>query len=132
VILDSSAILAILLDEPERSELARMIRRADLVGVGAPTLVETGMVLSSRVGEGAMATLEAWLARTDIATIAFDASHWGVALRAWATYGKGRHPARLNLGDCLAYATAKVARLPLLATGDDFARTDIELVRLGP
>lgn len=129
MILDTSAILAILLDEPERFEFAQAIRLAGVVGVGAPTLVETGMVLSSRLGEGANATLAAWLARSEISTVAFDASHWGVALRAWTAFGKGRHPARLNLGDCMAYATAKVARLPLLAKGDDFAKTDLELVR---
>lgn len=133
MILDSSAIVAIILDEPERSELSGAIKEGGPVGVGAPTLVEAGMVLISRMGDGALATLSEWLARSDVITIEFGAAHWREALRAWDSYGKGRHPARLNLGDCMAYAIAKVAGRPLLAKGTDFAKTDIELAwRPGP
>lgn len=131
MILDSSAIVAIIMDEPERQAFAEAIRSADLVAVGAPTLVEAAMVLIGRTGVASTDAITDVIGASDVAVIEFGSAHWQTAIQAWITYGRGRHPARLNLGDCLAYATAKVARQPLLAKGDDFAKTDIELVPLG-
>lgn len=85
------------------------------------------MVLGVRLGERATATLADFLHEGDVAVVEFGERHWRVATEAFARYGQGRHPARLNYGDCLAYATAKVAGLPLLAKGDDFRQTDLEL-----
>lgn len=132
MIIDSSALVAIILDEPEGSAFAGTLRTADLVGIGAPTLVETAIVLTRRIGADASKALDDVLQASRAVIIDFDAMHWREAVRAWELFGKGRHRARLNMGDCLAYATAKVARRPLLAKGDDFRHTDIELVPLAP
>jgi ribonuclease VapC len=127
VILDSSALLAIALDEPERAALVAKINAADTVAIGAPTLVEAGIVLSSRIGEDAGDLLAALLETVDAVVVEIGPRHWQVAVSAWWRFGKGRHPAGLNFGDCLAYATAVVAAEPLLAKGDDFPKTDIAL-----
>jgi ribonuclease VapC len=127
VILDASALIAIGLDEPERAMLVAKINAADAIAVGAPTLVEAGIVLLARAGEDPSALLIELLAVADAVIVDFGQSHWRVAVSAWGRFGKGRHPAGLNFGDCLAYAVAKVAGEPLLAKGNDFARTDIPL-----
>jgi ribonuclease VapC len=126
VILDSSAIVAILLDEPERTHLLDRIDAADVVGVGAPTLVEAGVVLSARLGRDASTILDRFVATIDAEIVPFTVAHWGEALTAWSRFGRARHPAALNFGDCLAYAVARVAQRPLLAKGHDFPQTDLE------
>lgn len=127
MILDSSALVAIALDEPERPALVDKINAADSVGVGAPALVEAGIVLSSRLGQDATELLAALLETADALVIPFGTHHWQTAVEAWWRFGKGRHAADLNFGDCLAYATASVAGEPLLAKGDDFPKTDLRL-----
>jgi ribonuclease VapC len=127
VILDSSVLVAIALDEPEREALVAKIDAADVVAVAAPTLVEAGIVLSARTGEDASELLAELIAAADAVIIEFGPAHWEEAVSAWWRYGKSRHPASLNLGDCLAYATARVAGQPLLAKGDEFAKTDTRL-----
>jgi ribonuclease VapC len=128
VILDSSAVVAIVLDEPDRKALVARIGGAERVGIGAPTLVEAGIVVSARMGEDAGDVLAGFIAATDAAVIEFDSAHWREAVTAWWRFGKSRHPAGLNFGDCLAYAAARIAGEPLLAKGGDFAQTDIALV----
>lgn len=127
MILDSSALVAIALDEPEREAFVAKINAADTVAVAAPTLAEAGIVLSSRIGEDAGELLAELLAASDAVVIEFGPAHWQEAVSAWWRFGRSRHPAGLNLGDCLAYATARVAEEPLLAKGDDFPQTDIGL-----
>jgi len=127
VILDSSVLVAIALDEPEREALVAKIDAADVVAVAAPTLVEAGIVLSARTGEDASELLAELIAAADAVIVEFGPAHWQEAVSAWWRYGKSRHPASLDLGDCLAYATARVAGQPLLAKGDEFAKTDIRL-----
>jgi ribonuclease VapC len=127
VIVDSSALFAIALDEPQRTELVGNLDAADIVGIGAPTVVEAGIVLSARTGEDATDLLTDLLAAADAVVIEFGEAHVREALQAWWRYGGSRHPAGLNLGDCLAYAAARVADDALLAKGDDFAQTDIRL-----
>lgn len=127
MILDSSAIVAIMLDEPERAEFLSRIGDAELVGVAAPTLVEAGIVLSSRIGADAQVVLGKLIEASEAVVVEFGAVHWETAIAAWWQFGKGRHPAGLNFGDCLAYATARVAGQPLLAKGWDFSKTDIDL-----
>ena len=95
--------------------------------VGTPNLVETGIVVRGRLGRGGRPLLDAARAELRIGTENFDERHWPVALDAFTRFGKGRHPAGLNFGDCMAYATASVAGEPLLCLGDDFAQTDLEL-----
>lgn len=127
MILDSSALVAIALREPAADQLIRAIDSAEAVAVGAPTLVETAIVLTARLGGTAIETLGEFLRDGDVTIIEFGESHWRTAADAFARYGKGRHPAALNFGDCLSYATANVAAVQLLATGGDFAQTDLLL-----
>jgi len=127
VILDASALIAIALDEPEREMLVAKINAADTIAVGAPALVEAGIVLSARAGQDASTVLVELLAVADAVIIEFGQGHWRAAASAWGRFGKGRHPAGLNFGDCLAYASARVAGEPLLAKGNDFTLTDIPL-----
>lgn len=128
MILDTSALVAIALDEPERATFVAKINGAETVAVAAPTLVEAGIVLSARTGQDAGALLAELLTVSDAVVIEFGPGHWQEAVSAWWRFGKSRHPAALNLGDCLAYAAARIAGEPLLAKGEDFGKTDIELV----
>jgi ribonuclease VapC len=127
LILDTSVLVAIVLDEPDRVELSRRIAKSETVLVGAPTLVEAGMVLSSRLGESSGELLANALAALGAIVVDFGADHGREAISAWLRFGKGRHPAGLNFGDCLTYAVARVAGQPLLAKGGDFALTDLTL-----
>ena len=127
MILDSSALVAIVMDEPERAAFVTKIDRADAVGIAAPTVVEAGIVLSARIGADVGELLTELLAAADVVVIGFGEAHWQEALAAWWRFGRTRHPANLNFGDCLAYAAATVAGEPLLAKGDDFSKTDLAL-----
>ena len=127
MIVDSSALLAIVLREQGYEPLERALGEAARVGVGAPTLVETAIVLHARVGALSRTLLKRLLDDVGAEPIAFGDRHWPVALSAFARFGRGRHPADLNFGDCLTYAVARVADEPLLCLGDDFARTDLVL-----
>jgi ribonuclease VapC len=126
VILDSSAVVAIVFREPAHERLLAAIAAAPSLGIGAPTLVEATMVLSARLGTDARGLVSRFMLEADVAVVPFTDAHFGTALDAWLRYGRGRHPAALNFGDCLAYATARVAGEPLLYTGEDFRRTDME------
>ena len=126
MILDSSALVAIALREPAWDRLLAAIAVEPRgVAIGAPTLVETTIVLSARLAHDARGLLGRLLLEGDVAVIPFTDAHFGTAADAWLRFGRGRHPASLNFGDCLAYATASLADQPLLFTGDDFTRTDI-------
>jgi ribonuclease VapC len=127
MILDTSAIMAVLFREPDCESLLEKIGAATKIAVGAPTLVEAGIVISARIGESGRGLLARFLDEAGIETIPFTDSHFGVAVEAWLKFGRGRHKAGLNLGDCLAYAVALVADRPLLCIGDDFTRTDLRL-----
>lgn len=125
MILDASAILAMILREEEADDLLRKVRSADKVRVGAPTLVETTVVLVGRYGIPGHTALTTFLQEGGVLTVPFEERHWWAAEEAFIRFGKGRHPAGLNLGDCMSYAAARIAREPLLFVGDDFAKTDI-------
>lgn len=99
---------------------------AEVVAIGAPTLFEIGMVLIGSLGDRARVTISQFRERVHLVVIPFGESHWQAAADAFTRYGKGRHPAALNFGDCMTYATARIAGRPLLYVGNDFARTDIE------
>ena len=126
MILDSSVIVALGIEEPGFPALVEKLETADALAVGTPTLVESSMVLQSRVGAIAGPFLENFLEDFVVEVVPFGAKHWREAFRAFRLYGKGRHPAHLNFGDCMSYATAKVADRPLLFIGDDFSKTDLE------
>jgi ribonuclease VapC len=127
MILDSSAVVAILLREPGFELLLEKLSSDSTAGIGSSTLVETSIVMSARLKGDARGLLSRFLSEASVVTIPFGDVHWGSAVDAWLRYGRGRHRANLNFGDCLAYATAKVAGQPLLCVGDDFARTDLEV-----
>ena len=123
--LDSSALIAILFAEPHHLDLIDRIVEADSVRVGAPTLVETSMVFIARRGAGAGREVDELVKELGITVVPFGEPEWHAATAAFHKYGRGRHRASLNFGDCLAYATAAVARDSLLFVGDDFSHTDI-------
>lgn len=124
IALDTSALVAVVLGEPEAGLFNQIIAVRQAV-VGAPTLVEAHMVLASRSAESAL-LLDELVAGPSISVIAFDARMSEVAKLAFTRFGKGRgHPAQLNYGDCLSYAVAKVRALPLLFKCQDFSRTDL-------
>jgi len=125
MVLDSSAIVAIFLREPRWDQLLDRLEVAARRGVEAPTLVEAAMVLTNRLGDGAMSLLDEFCAKQEIGVIPFSDAHCHAAVTAFLRYGKGRHPAALNYGDCLTYAVASVAHEPLLYVGDEFSRTDV-------
>ena len=127
MILDSSAIVAIVMREPGHDRMLQRMSEAPRVAVGAPTLIAAGIVLSARLNIDARGLLSRLLHEGAIVTLPVTDAHFGVALDAWLRYGKGRHAAALNYGDCLAYATAVVAGEPLLCVGDDFTKTNCEL-----
>ncbi|MFY8208201.1 MAG: type II toxin-antitoxin system VapC family toxin [Caulobacter sp.] len=124
VVVDTSALVAIALDEPEADALIEALEAADDVVISPMTYVELGMVLLGRNLMPSRDDLDDWLAlyRVEIAKApVIDTA----ALDAYLRYGKGRNPARLNLSDCFAYALAKTLDAPLLYKGDDFSRTDV-------
>jgi len=127
VILDTSAVVAIVFREPGFETLVEKLGAADLAAVGAPTLAETAIVLSARLRRDARGLLARFLQEAGISVAPFGELHSATAVDAWLRFGRGRHPAALNLGDCMAYATARLAERPLLCVGDDFSRTDLEL-----
>ena len=123
--LDSSALVAILFGESGYLDLVDRILAADDVRVGAPTLVETSHVLSGRRGTPARGELEGLIKELGVTVVPFGEAEWRLAVDAFTKFGRGRHPAALNFGDCLAYATATSLGDSLLFVGDDFARTDV-------
>ena len=127
MIIDSSAVLAIFLREPDAEAVLSAIIDADFAGIGAPTATETGLVLTSRMQRNATGSLLRFFEETGIEIVPFTERHWQRAIDAFARFGKGRHPAALNFGDCMTYATASLARQPLLCRGDDFRKTDLAL-----
>ncbi|MCK6681547.1 MAG: type II toxin-antitoxin system VapC family toxin [Thermoanaerobaculia bacterium] len=131
MIVDSSAILAVFLREPGFERFLDLMAESPALGIGAPTLAESGIVLTSRLGRDSRLSLGAFLHETGMDVIPFGDAHWKCAIEAYGRYGKGRHPAALNFGDCMTYATAALSRQPLLCRGDDFAQTDLALIATG-
>ena len=125
MILDSSAIVAIFVQEPGHEALIDAVAEAPAVAVGAPTLVEAGIVLTVRMRVDARPLLARFLHELRIMVVPFGEDHWSEALDAFQRFGKGKHPAGLNLGDCFSYAVASLADQPLLCVGDDFRKTDL-------
>jgi ribonuclease VapC len=128
MVIDSSAVLAIFLAEPGRERLLQQIDEAESRSISAASVLETGIVLESRNGEGAGLDFDLFLRRARVEIVPVDADQVEIARNGWRKYGKGRHRAALNFGDCFAYALAKTLNEPLLATGTDFAQTDIKIV----
>jgi len=128
VIVDSSAVLAVLLRQPGHELVLGALVSDDALGIGAPTLAESGIVLSARIGVTGRTLLYRFVEEANIQVVPFEEVHWDVAVDAFSRFGKGRHPAALNFGDCLTYAVASLADEPLLCLGDDFSRTDLTVL----
>ncbi|MDQ2873266.1 MAG: type II toxin-antitoxin system VapC family toxin [Candidatus Eremiobacteraeota bacterium] len=126
MVLDSSALLAILFDEPERAAFATAIERDPVRLVSAVSAFECSIVMEARGGADSVDDLDLLLARIDADIRSFGADDLYAARKAFQTYGKGRHPAALNFGDCIAYVLAKTTDHALLFKGDDFSQTDVE------
>jgi ribonuclease VapC len=125
VIVDTSALVAITFREPGHRELITKLAAAHAAGIGAPTLAETGLVLAARLRRDSRDLVVRLLDEFGIVEIPFGDPHWKEAIDAYLRFGKGRHKARLNFGDCLTYAVARLAGEPLLFAGNDFAATDL-------
>jgi ribonuclease VapC len=127
--IDTSALVAILFSEPGHLDLIDRILEADVVRIGAPTLVEVSMVVAGRQGRAKSKRLDdavtELVRELDITIVPFTEADWTVAAGAAARFGRGRHKAALNFGDCLAYATATSAGDTLLFVGNDFRHTDV-------
>jgi ribonuclease VapC len=125
MVVDSSALMAILMNEPERMDfLARMVADSTCL-VSTVSYLECSMLMFSRKGGGGVDQFDALLKRLGIELVSADAAQAMVAREAFLRFGKGHHAAKLNLGDCFAYALAKYAGEPLLFKGNDFSKTDV-------
>lgn len=122
---DSSALIAVLFAEPGHLDLVDRILAADHVRVGAPTLAETSLVFMGRRSKPGASEVDELVKELGITVVPFGEPEWRVAVDAFARFGRGRHKAALNFGDCLAYASAAAAGDTLLFVGDDFRHTDV-------
>ena len=125
MVIDSSVLIAILLGEPDAEVFAAAIAGDPKRLISAFTALETSIVIEAKKGESGGRELDLLIHRAQIEIIPLNLEQLELARSAWRDYGKGRHPAGLNIGDCCSYALAKHAQEPLLFKGDDFAKTDI-------
>ena len=126
MVVDSSALMAILRGEPEEPAFRNAIRTAANRLLGAPTRVEASMVALGRRGEPGLEQMQALIERLELEVVALSDDHAKLTIEAFRRFGKGRHSAGLNYGDCFSYALAKATGEPLLFKGDDFSQTDIK------
>jgi ribonuclease VapC len=125
MVLDTSVLLAMLLDEPEAEAFRGALEDDPTRLLSSATLLETAVVIEARKGEAAGRELDLFIHKAEITVVPVESDQVLEARRAWRRFGKGRHPAGLNFGDVFAYALARTAGEPLLFKGDEFARTDI-------
>ena len=125
MIVDTSALLAILFGERDAALYAQALASSDVRHISAANLLEAAIVVDSQLGPSAGRQLDALVERAEIEVVPVTLEHVRVARQAYLDFGKGNHPAGLNFGDCFAYALAKVTGEPLFYKGDDFAKTDI-------
>jgi len=128
MVIDTSALLAILQDEPERRALNEAIEAADSRAMSVVTFVEISIVLEARHGAEGVRDFDLFVEKAAIDLVPVDLDQARVARRAFTRFGKGRHRAGLNFGDCFAYALASVLGEPLLCKGDNFMHTDLRTV----
>ena len=125
MVVDSSVLIAILLAESEAEYYAKQLADADEIYISAVSIVESSMVIEYKKGEPGAKLYDELLNIIAPTIVAFDSQQANLARTAWRQYGKGRHSAKLNFGDCCSYAIAKYLNKPLLFKGDDFSKTDI-------
>ena len=131
IVVDSSALIAIVLEEPERNQALVAVNDADEVLLSAANYVEVAIVLFAKERDTVSGDVDQLLRTLDVQVVSVERKHAELAAAAYDRYGKGRHPAGLNFGDCFAYALAKALAAPLLFKGTDFGRTDVTPVDLG-
>jgi ribonuclease VapC len=129
MVFDTSALLAVLMNEPESNAFAVAIEADPVRLLSAANLVETSIVIEARVGEAGGRELDLLLHKAAVEIVPVDGDQAELAREAYRRFGKGRHPAGLNYGDCFAYALAQSTGEPLLCKGDDFTKTDLTIVR---
>jgi len=129
MVIDSSAVIALLLAEPEAEAMARVIEDDPIRLMSSVNALESSIVIEAKTGEPGGREFDLLCHHANIEIIPFTAEHYALARRAWREFGKGRHPARLNMGDCCAYALARHSGEQLLYKGDDFGKTDIGQVK---
>jgi ribonuclease VapC len=125
MVVDSSALVSIVIEESGHERLLQKALSASVTVIGAPLAYEAAMVLSRRLHKDARPMLNGLLRNISADIVPFTEEHYEAAVSAFLRYGKGRHPAGLNFGDCMSYALAVVSGLPLLYIGNDFSKTDI-------
>lgn len=125
IVVDSSALLCLLLGEPESERIAVSLENSPKALIAAPTLLEASIVAEARLGPRGVLNLQAVMRAAGIEVAGFTADEAQMAAEAWRRFGRGRHPASLNYGDCMSYAMAITHHAPLLFVGDDFTITDI-------
>jgi ribonuclease VapC len=125
MVIDSSAIIAILLEEPEAEAFATALEATANLRMSAASYLETAVVVDSRNNPRVGRELDTFLRRSDVEILPVTHEQAQIARQAYRDFGKGQHPAGLNFGDCFAYAAAKALDEPLLFKGDDFSRTDV-------
>lgn len=128
MVIDTSAVVAMLGDEPEAQRFELAVESDHVRLMSTASFLETAIVIETRFGEAGGRELDLWLHRAAVDLVSVDSDQAEAARVAYRTYGKGRHRAGLNYGDCFSYALAKVSGQPLLFKGDDFARTDVRVV----
>ena len=126
MVIDTSAVVAIAFGEPEAEAFEAKIVDAPRRFMSAASVLELAIVIEAGMGEAGAAELDLWLHKAGVEIVSVDTDQIAIARRAWRAFGKGRHPAGLNYGDCFSYALAKTRGERLLFKGDDFSRTDIE------
>ena len=129
MVIDTSALLAVFFGEPERGVFLTSMLHAGRRLISAATVLETGIVLETKRGESAGREFDLFVVRTNLEIVPVDAEQAEIARSAWRRFGKGRHRAALNFGDCFTYALAKASSEPILAKGQDFTLTDVEIYR---
>ena len=129
MVIDTSVIVAIALNEADAAEFEERIADDPVRLISAATVLEATIVLETRLGDAGGREFDLWLLKLGAEIVPVDAEQMDAARRAWRRYGRGRHPAALNFGDCCTYALAEQTGLPILCVGNDFARTDLRVIR---
>ncbi|MBI3072222.1 MAG: type II toxin-antitoxin system VapC family toxin [Deltaproteobacteria bacterium] len=127
MIVDTSAVVAVLFREPGFDAVLDKLVSAPRLAIGSPTLAETALVVSARLKRDGRGMIARFTQEASVAVVPFSEAHVATAVGAWLRFGKGRHRAALNFGDCLTYSVARIAEEPLLCVGNDFAMTDLEI-----
>jgi ribonuclease VapC len=125
MVIDTSAIAAIALNDDDAADLERLIADDPIRLISVATVLEATMVIETRLGDAGGREFDLWLVKIGAEIVAVDAVQADAARRAWRRYGKGRHAASLNYGDCFSYALAMTRGEPLLFKGEAFAKTDV-------